>query len=119
MSPKKPPSPIYSLKIILLDIKPPIWRRIQVPSSIRLCCLHTARSQWAGPTAISTNSRRPAKVGGVPEFDEFDEFNLIDESKAILANVLTSEADSMVYQYSEMIGSTRSSWNRSQLRTNL
>jgi len=38
----KAPSPIYQLKITLTGITPPIWRRIQVPSSIKLCCLHSA-----------------------------------------------------------------------------
>ena len=40
-SPKALP-PIYQLKIALTGITPPIWRRIQVPSSIKLCCFHSA-----------------------------------------------------------------------------
>jgi len=36
---------------------------------------------------------------GVPEWDEFDELDLIDESKTQLAKVLKSEGDAMVYQY--------------------
>jgi pRiA4b ORF-3-like protein len=40
-SPKAPPS-IYQLKITLIGVAPPIWRRIEVPSSIKLCCLHSA-----------------------------------------------------------------------------
>lgn len=35
-----PPEPVYRLKIALKDIRPPIWRRIEVPGSIRLSSLH-------------------------------------------------------------------------------
>jgi hypothetical protein len=38
----KPTPPIYQLKITLMGIDPPIWRRIQVSSSLKLCCLHGA-----------------------------------------------------------------------------
>jgi hypothetical protein len=40
-SPKAPPS-IYRLKVTLTELEPPIWRRIEVPSTILLCCLHDA-----------------------------------------------------------------------------
>jgi hypothetical protein len=33
---------IYQLKITLLGIERPIWRCIQVPSTMLLCCLHDA-----------------------------------------------------------------------------
>ena len=38
----KAKSSIYQLKITFLGIDPAIWRRIQVPSTIPLCCLHDA-----------------------------------------------------------------------------
>jgi hypothetical protein len=41
---------VYQLKITLLDIKPPIWRRIQVPSTLLLCCLHDALQAVLGWT---------------------------------------------------------------------
>src|ERR1700689_606971 len=37
---KKASPPIYQLKITITDIEPPIWRVIQVPSTVLLCCLH-------------------------------------------------------------------------------
>jgi len=36
------PRSVYRLKITLVGITPPIWRVLQVPSSIKLCCLHSA-----------------------------------------------------------------------------
>ena len=48
-SPKAPPS-IYRLKITLAGAEPLIWRNIQVPSSIKLCCLHSALQVVMGST---------------------------------------------------------------------
>jgi hypothetical protein len=42
---------------------------------------------------------KEGKSWGVPEWDEFDEFDLIDESKTQLGTVLKSEGDTMTYQY--------------------
>ena len=42
MPTEKALSPIYELKITLTEIEPPIWRRLQVPSTLKLCCLHSA-----------------------------------------------------------------------------
>ena len=98
-SPKAPPS-IYQLKITLSGITPPIWRRIEVPSSIKLCCLHSAIQVAMGWTDSHLYKfEKDGKNWGVPEWDEFDKFNLTNESKTLLAKVLVSEGDSMVYQY--------------------
>jgi len=91
---------IYQLKIRLLDIHPPIWRRIQVPGTISLCCLHDAFQVVMGWT--DSHLHRFEKDGdcwGVPESDEFNELDLIDERKTWLAQVLKSDGDSMVYLY--------------------
>ena len=98
--PAKPPSSTYQLKVTLTDIDPPIWRRIQVPSSIRLCCLHSALQVIMGWTDSHLHQfEKDGKNWGVPEWDEFDEFDLIDESKTQLANVLKKASDCLTYRY--------------------
>ena len=96
--PSKAPPPIYQLKITLTGMTPPIWRRIQVPSSIKLCCLHSAIQVAMGWTDSHLHRfEKNSKKWGAPEWDEFKD--LIDESKTLLAEVMKSEGDSMTYQY--------------------
>jgi len=96
---KAPPS-LYRLKVSLLEIKPPIWRRLEVPASIKLCCLHTAVQVAMGWTDSHLHQfEKGSKRWGVPEWDEFDELGLIDERETRLDDILQTEGDSMVYQY--------------------
>src|SRR5258708_6375369 len=91
---------IYQLKITLTGIEPPIWRRIQVPGTIPLCCLHDALQAVLGWTDSHLHQfEKDGKVWGDPENDEFGEFDIIDESKTTIARVLKAEGDSMVYLY--------------------
>jgi hypothetical protein len=100
MPAKKAPSPLYRLNITLIDIRPPIWRRIQVPASIKLCCLHSAIQVAMGWTDSHLHQwEKDGKDWGEPEWDEFEELDLIDESKTRLESVLRSECDSVVYVY--------------------
>ena len=95
MPSKKAPPPIYQLKITVIDIEPPIWRRIQVPATILLCCLHDALQAAFGWTDSHLHSfEKDGKYWGVPEYDD-----LIDESKVQLAKLLKVESESMIYVY--------------------
>src|ERR1019366_2328863 len=89
------PPPIYELKITLIDIEPLIWRRIQVPATILLCCFHDALQAVFGWTDSHLhNFEKDGKYWGVPEYDD-----LIDESNVQLAKLLNAEGESMVYVY--------------------
>lgn len=100
MPTRKPTASAYQLKITLLEIKPPIWRRIQVPASIKLCCLHSAIQVAMGWTDSHLHQfDKDGAHWGVPESDHYGDLNLIDESKTRLADVLKAEGDSLVYQY--------------------
>jgi hypothetical protein len=93
-------APVFQLKITLLDIAPYIWRRIHVPGSIKLCCLHSAFQVVMGWTDSHLHQfEKDGRNWGVPEWDEFGEFDLMDESKTQLATVLVAKGDSLVYQY--------------------
>ena len=98
--PLKARSKIYELKITLLDIDPPIWRRIQVSDSIKLCCLHTAFQVAMGWTDSHLHQfEKDGKNWGVPASDEFEELDLIDESQTELGEVLRVQGDIMTYRY--------------------
>jgi hypothetical protein len=99
--PRKTTTPlIYQLKITLVGIRPPIWRRIQVPSTIPLCCLHDAFQPVMGWTDSHLHQyEKDGKYWGVPETDEFGDLELKDESKVAISKLLKAEGESMVYVY--------------------
>jgi hypothetical protein len=97
----KPKPSIYELKITLLDIVPAIWRRIQVPSTIPLCCLHDALQAVFGWTDSHLHQfEKDGKYWGVPDDDGFeDDIEVIDESRVPVGKMLLAEGDSMIYIY--------------------
>jgi Plasmid pRiA4b ORF-3-like protein len=94
-NPTKTSPPTYLLKITLVEIKPPIWRLIQVPSTMLLCCLHDALQPVFGWTDSHLHSfEKDGKYWGIPDYDD-----LIDESNVRLSKMLKAEGDSMIYVY--------------------
>jgi pRiA4b ORF-3-like protein len=92
--------PIYQLKITLLGVQPLIWRRIEMPASLRLCCLHSAIQVVMGWTDSHLHQfEKGGKNWGVPAWDEFKELDLIDEKKPQVAEVLRREGEALKYQY--------------------
>jgi hypothetical protein len=96
-----PKASIYQLKITLLGIQPPIWRRILVPSTIPLCCLHDAIQAVLGWTDTHLHHfEKHGEYWGVSDDDGFeDDIEVIDESRVPVGKVLVVEGDSMVYVY--------------------
>src|SRR5689334_22063540 len=100
MPTKKVNPSIYLLKITLLGIDPPIWRRIQVPSSISLSALHDVLQTVMGWTNSHLHQfEKDGKYGAVPELNEEDVIEVLDESTVPVSRVLKAEGDSMVYVY--------------------
>jgi len=83
------PRSIHRLKITLKGAKPPIWRRIEVPSSMTLRELHRAIQvafEWSGHHlhAFSVGER---------EFDE------VEEAKVEIGHLLFGPGDDLQYVY--------------------
>jgi hypothetical protein len=97
--PKATPS-IYELKITLLEIDPPIWRRIQVPNTLLLSCLHDALQAVMGWTDSHLHQfERDGKCWGDTDSDDSGDLKLMDESRFSIGNLLKAEGDSMIYLY--------------------
>ena len=96
----KIPSPIYQLKVTLSGITPPIWRRIQVSDSIKLCCLHSAIQVAMGWTDSHLHQfEKDGKNWGVVQLYEDEQFDVLDDGGVTLAELLKAEGDGMTYQY--------------------
>ena len=101
MPPAKATPSLCELKITLLEIEPPIWRCIQVPSTMPLCCLHDAFQAVMGWTDSHLHQfEKDGKYWGDPRNREFeDDIDIVDESRVPVARLLLAKGDSMVYVY--------------------
>ena len=92
-----PVGPTYQLKVTLRETKPPIWRRLQVPGSIRLSELHTVIQVAMG----WTNSHLHEFEIGSQTYGEIDDDaaeELLEGADHTLAEV-AGEGDSFQYLY--------------------
>ncbi len=98
---KKEEPSVYQLKITLLGIKPPIWRRIQVPNILLLCCLHDALQAVLGWTDSHLHQFvKDDTYWSDPEwYEDYDDVEVIDESRVRLGRVLKAEGESVRYDY--------------------
>jgi hypothetical protein len=98
--PGKKPHTIYQLKITLEHSKPPIWRRILVPSEVSLGKFHFIIQIAMGWTNSHLHQFiRRGKMYGDAEFN--DDFGppMADENRHQLAQLLEKEKDSLTYEY--------------------
>jgi hypothetical protein len=89
---------VYQLKVTLNDIKPAIWRRLQVKSDITLGKLHLILQDALGWT--NSHLHHFEIVGesyGMKDADEFDE-DLLDENRHKL-NKVVDEKQRFTYEY--------------------
>jgi hypothetical protein len=91
---------VYELRVTLQEILPPIWRLIQVPNNLRLCCLHDALQAVMGWTNSHLHRfEKDGKQWGVPGDLEDDDIDIIDESRTKIGDILTTPGDSVLYVY--------------------
>jgi hypothetical protein len=89
----------FILKVELLDVKPPVWRRIGVVSDIKLNKLHQVIQEAMGWTDSHLHDFRINGVNYGPNSDEdFCEMEQDDESKARLGD-LVDEGAKFDYHY--------------------
>jgi len=88
---------VYQLNITLKGIRPPIWRRVQVPGAIRLAALHEVIQTVFGWTDSHLHQFVVAgRTYGQP--DDFDEA-VEDESGATLAQAVGTRNKRFSYVY--------------------
>jgi len=96
-------APIYHLKVVLHETKPPIWRRLQVPGNARLGWLHAVIQVAMGWTNSHLHQFHTGdQVYSDPTFDlgeiEGDP-PILDENKVTLAEAAPGQKDALGYEY--------------------
>jgi len=91
-----PGDQIAQLKITLLDIDPPVWRRLLVPATIRLDRLDRVVQAAMGWTNSHLHMFiHPTRHYGVPDLD----FPLHDERRTTLRDLAAQEGETFGYEY--------------------
>ena len=92
---------VYQLKITLKGIRPPIWRRLQVPGATTLAALHQVLQAVFGWTDSHLHQFIVDETYyGEPEhYEDYDDIETVDEKKAILGGVVHREKQRFLYVY--------------------
>jgi hypothetical protein len=91
---------IYQIKISLIGAKPPIWRTVLVPSNITLDEFHEVIQIAIGWLDCHLHQfiAHEKSYGFLDEEFEFD-FEMEDETKYKLSQLLIKEKDALIYEY--------------------
>ena len=92
---------IYQLKVSLKHAKPPIWRRLLVPSNIELEALHGVIQAAFGWNNSHLHQFTKGKTSYQPEAeeDEISWMRTVDSVGVPVSELLRKEKDKMVYEY--------------------
>ena len=88
----------YQIKVTLNDIEPLIWRRLLIPSSMKLDALHATLQLALGWTDSHLHQfELSGKRYGIldPDFDD----ETVDESGIRIEKILKREKQSLLYEY--------------------
>ena len=98
---EKSPADIYQLKISLIYSSPPIWRRVQVPATMKLSLLHEVIQLCMGWTdthlhqfVIHNNFYGPANLE-----NDWNEIKAYDEKKFSLCDLEADIRKGCMYEY--------------------
>ena len=99
-NPPEASSALYELKITLRGSKPAIWRRVQVPGSIKLSRLHEVLQIAMGWTDSHLHQFiDPPLVYSVPSGEDYPGVERLDERRFRLADLARHEKASLIYEY--------------------
>lgn len=92
---------IYQLKITLKGSKPPIWRRVQVPSDITLATLHEIMQIVMGWTDSHLHQFKSGNMYyGLPDRDETGDLAKVEDEAAVtVSRVLRRPQAKLLYEY--------------------
>jgi len=102
----KPTKAVYQFKITLVDIKPKIWRRIQIPD----CKLNTLHYHIQAVMGWTNNHLHRFIIGrdryGIPELldDPFLGSKVIDSTKILLSDLLANAGKKFSFEYTYDMG---------------
>lgn len=89
---------VHVLKVTLLDVSPPVWRLLRVPSAITLSTLHAVVQLALGWQDVHLHEWRLGDaVYGPPDEEDWGE-GLEDEAAAVLGEVVAAD-DVLRYDY--------------------
>ena len=91
-----PGDAILQVKVTLLEVSPPVWRRLLVPAAIRLDRLHGAIQIAMGWTNSHLHCFEAGGVGYGPVIEDLDHR---DERKAQLDDLVAEPGDQLTYDY--------------------
>ncbi len=94
---------ICQLKISLKGAKPPIWRRVLVPSDMELVDLHNVIQAAMGWSNYHLHQFKQGRTffqpNPEPDFMGFGGFEVVDSAGVRIADLLRSEKDKIGYEY--------------------
>ena len=96
--PKKAATTVHRVKVSLYGAKPPVWRRLEIPSAMPLDLVHEVMQvafDWEGYHLHAFETA--CGEFGVPDDDDWSERK--DEATAALAQVAAAERAKVVYSY--------------------
>lgn len=103
---KKRFNKVYQFKITLMEIKPPIWRRIQVPESYSFWDLHVAIQDslgWLDYHLHQFELLNPLtgeqSIIGIPDEDGFDDYKILPGWKCKIKKWFSMENRKAKYTY--------------------
>lgn len=105
-SPRKPkPLTIYQFKITLLDTKPKIWRRIQIPDC-KLNTLHyhiQAVMGWENSHLHHFDIK--GERHGIPEHIDYDgDSSVVDSRKVMVSEIVPTDGKKIAFRYTYDFG---------------